>query len=150
MREVRITIKNLQRKIRINSKYVKKAVLETLSLKHSVWPAEINICFVNAEKIKEFNARFLQKDSPTDVIAFGPSFNKDGAYVDIAVSSDAAIKNAKIFKTTPLYELYLYIIHGVLHILGYDDKTPGQRKKMEAISEGILNKLSYVSRKPKA
>jgi probable rRNA maturation factor len=47
---------------------------------------------------------------------------------DIIVSTDTALRNAKIFKTTPSYELSLYSIHGLLHLLGYDDHSLKDRK----------------------
>jgi probable rRNA maturation factor len=69
---------------------------------------------------------------PTDVLAF--DLSAPGAVrvllADIIISADTAARNAKIFHTTPLYELYLYVVHGVLHLLGYDDKTKAQRKLM--------------------
>ncbi|MFH1458118.1 MAG: rRNA maturation RNase YbeY [Candidatus Omnitrophota bacterium] len=93
---------------------------------------EITVCFVNDKKIKELNLRYLQKNEPTDVLAFDSG--------DIVVSTDAAIRNAKIFETERLYELYLYIIHGVLHLSGYDDKTPKLKKKMDKKTKEIFKK----------
>ena len=52
-------------------------------------------------------------------------------FADIVISTDTAIRNAKIFKTTQLNELYLYVVHGVLHLLGYDDRTQKQRQIMQ-------------------
>jgi probable rRNA maturation factor len=66
------------------------------------------------------------------VLAFdmaGRDSNKIEA--DIIISSDTAIRNAKIFKTRTAYELNLYVIHGLLHILGYDDRTLKQRKILQ-------------------
>jgi probable rRNA maturation factor len=80
------------------------------------------------------NLRFLQKDEPTDVLAFDSG--------EIVVSSDAAVRNAKIFKTEPLYELYLYVVHGVLHILGFEDRTKEQRESMQQKAENILRALN--------
>lgn len=82
--------------------------------------------------------RFLSKDCPTDVIAFDLSESKDKITADIVVSTDTAYVNAERFKTHPVYEVYLYIVHGLLHIFGYDDKNPGQRKLMQRKAESIL------------
>ena len=49
---------------------------------------------------------------------------------DIVVSADTAIRNAKIYNTTPRQEILLYAIHGILHILGYNDSNPKQRMIM--------------------
>ena len=66
----------------------------------------------------------------------------DKLFADIVISTDRAISNAKIFKTSPLYELYLYVVHGVLHILGYDDKTKKDRLLMRKREESLLKILN--------
>ena len=84
---------------------------------------------------------YLGSDCPTDVIAFDLSATKNEISADLAVSTDTAIRNARIFKTHAGYEVYLYVIHGILHLLGYDDKTAQQRKVMEHKAQRILNTL---------
>lgn len=87
---------------------------------------------------------YLGKNQPTEVLAFDltDSKNKSVILADIAISTERAIANARIFHTLAIYELYLYIIHGVLHILGYDDSTRNQRKIMKNKSTHILNSLN--------
>jgi rRNA maturation RNase YbeY len=90
------------------------------------------------------NVKYLRKNSATDVIAvdFTGKF-KGLSYLlaEIFVSTDTAIANARIFKTSPLYEIYLYLIHGALHLLGYDDKTARQKQIMRKKEKEILRKL---------
>ena len=89
------------------------------------------------------NLEFLHRDQPTDVLAFESG--------EIVVSSDTAIRNARIFKTKPLYELYLYVVHGVLHIIGYDDRTKKQRERMQKKADDILQALQLcpsIKQKP--
>ncbi|RKY29529.1 MAG: rRNA maturation RNase YbeY [Candidatus Omnitrophota bacterium] len=83
----------------------------------------------------------MKRNTTTDVIAFDISNNKNKIMADIVVSADQAKRNAAIFKTSCLKELCLYVIHGVLHILGYKDKTARQRKKMQQEAEVVLAKL---------
>jgi len=64
-----------------------------------------------------------------------------GLLGDIAVSVDAAKRQAKDFGTTKKRELYLYIIHGTLHLLGYDDTTGRGFKRMQAKETRILNSI---------
>lgn len=93
--------------------------------------------------IKELNLMYLGENSPTDVITFDNAQNKKGILsADIAVSTDTAIRNARIFKTTPLYEIYLYVVHGILHLLGYHDKTTRQKKLMQHKTNHILAALN--------
>ena len=73
----------------------------------------------------------------TDVIAFDSS-KKKNLIADIAISADTAVRNAKIYNSTPLDELYLYVIHGLLHIIGYKDNKASNRKIMDAKAKNIL------------
>jgi probable rRNA maturation factor len=138
---VKITIRNLQETIPINPKRIKDAVLKALSLEKVKKSGEITVCFLNDREIKELNLLYLAHNIPTDVIAFDISQDKKRTLADIAISTDTAIRNARLFKTSPLYEIYLYVIHGVLHILGYDDQTIKGSKIMEKKANLILTEL---------
>jgi probable rRNA maturation factor len=129
---VRITLKNLQNKLPIHSKRIKKLILKVLKgekVKKSGW---INICFVDDPQIKKFNAKFLKTKSSTDVLTFDLSDKKKDNIIlaDIMISAQTALKQAGNFKTTPNYELSLYAVHGILHILGFNDQTRAQIKLM--------------------
>ncbi|MEW6101079.1 MAG: rRNA maturation RNase YbeY [Candidatus Omnitrophota bacterium] len=140
---MKITVKNFQKEIPINPKRIKKAILKTLSSQGIKKSGEITVSFVNKKKITDLNFRFLKRRVPTDCLSFDLSDEKkDGRILaDVVVSADAAISNAKIFLTTARHELLLYVIHGVLHILGYDDRTPGQRKRMMQKATHILSRV---------
>jgi len=84
---------------------------------------------------------YLGRDSSTDVISFDNSSGKWGLLADIVVSTETAVRQSRIFKTAPIYEVYLYVIHGVLHLLGYDDNTARKRKLMQKKAESILNPI---------
>lgn len=127
---MKITIKNLQNKIAIHPQKINNLIHKILKgerVKESGW---INICFVNNALIKKFNAKFLKTNCATDVLAFNLNAGKKIILADIMISTDTAIKAALVFKTTPDYELSLYLAHGILHILGYDDHTRTQIKLM--------------------
>lgn len=119
---MQITIKSFQKKIPVYPKRIKKAILKILSKERLKKSGAITVCFVNERKIKELNLEYHHKNAPTDVLTFDLS-DKKNLLADIVISTDAAIQNAKSFKTTPFYELNLYVIHGILHLLGYDDKN---------------------------
>lgn len=123
---MRITIKNLQNKLPIHSSKIKKLILRIIKkerVKESGW---INICFVDNACIKKFNAKFLKTNSATDVLAFNLGESKKIILADIMISADKAIKQARSFKTSADYELLLYVVHGILHILGFGDRTKTQ------------------------
>ena len=122
---MKIAIKNLQKKIPINPKRIKSAILNLLSQEGALYPVEITVCFMRDRQIKQLNRKYLNKDAPTDVLAFAmPHPKEPGKNIfDIAVSADTAVRNSRFFKSTPQKELKLYVIHGLLHLLGYDDLT---------------------------
>jgi len=129
---VKITLQNLQKKVPLATGKIKKLILKVLhreGVKKTGW---INICFVTNSQIKKFNTKFLKNKSSTDVLAFNLSDKKEKNIIlaDIMISTQAAIQQASRFKTTVDYELSLYVVHGILHILGYDDHTVSQIKLM--------------------
>jgi len=139
---MKISIKNLQKKLPVKPKKIKELIFNILKGEKVKGPGNINICLADDKLIKKFNARFLKNNSSTDVLSF--DLNDKGAgkilLADIMISTDTAINNARRFSTRPEYELMLYITHGVLHILGYDDRDKTQKKQMRK------KELEYVNR----
>ena len=105
----------------------------------SVPAGSITLCFVDNRMIRRLNRKYHFRDRATDVLAFDLS---DGSRIltDIFISTDTAVSNAKIFKTTPLYENYLYLVHGLLHILGYNDNNAENREVMRDKEKYYLEK----------
>jgi len=127
-----ITISNLQKKLPISKIRIKDLILRILKGEGINKSGYINICFTNNILIKKLNTRFLRANSATDVIAFNLNDKKTDRSVlaDIAISTDSAISNARSFKTTPADELQLYVTHGILHILGFNDHTKAEIQLM--------------------
>lgn len=119
---MKITIINLQKRIPVKATRLKAIALKVLSKEGAKKTCAVNFLFVTDKQIREFNRMYLGRDCPTDVIAFDTG--------DIVISSDTAIRNSGIFKTTPLSEIYLYVIHGLLHLLGYKDNNKKNRAIM--------------------
>ncbi|MFH0913009.1 MAG: rRNA maturation RNase YbeY [Candidatus Omnitrophota bacterium] len=144
---MKITIKNLQNKVPVNPKRIIKIVQKVLFKESIKKSGEITVCFVNDKKIKALNSKYLNRNNPTDVIAFNITDAEDKRHIfaDIAISADTAVANARAFKTTPLFELYLYVIHGVLHVLGYDDRKKSDKLLMRKKEEQILKVLGLSS-----
>ena len=78
----------------------------------------INLVLITDQEIRRLNREFRGKDKPTDVLAF--SMGEDGVLGDIAISTETAKKNAKRYGVSYRAELKRLVIHGVLHLLGYD------------------------------
>jgi len=144
---VKIIIKNLQNKVPVAPKRIIRTVQKVLSKEGVKKSGEITVCLVSDKKIKELNLKYLGRNNPTDVIAFNITEPEDkkNIFGDIAISTDTAVANAWVFKTTPLFELYLYVIHGVLHILGYDDRKKADKLLMRKKETQILKVLGLSS-----
>ena len=98
---------------------------------------DIGYMFVDDEKILEVNREYLQHDYYTDIITFDYCEN-DELNGDLVISLDTVRTNAELFGKTYEEELYRVIIHGVLHLIGINDKGPGEREIMEAAENKAL------------
>jgi probable rRNA maturation factor len=135
---VDIAIKNLQKTIAVDSgilRAIKKVIRKTCELEsRKLRRGRITVCLVDNKQMRKFNLQYLRQARPTDVLAF----DLGSGVADIIVSTETAISNARTFKTSALYEILLYVAHGLLHVLGYDDKTLRQRKVIDNKAERIL------------
>ena len=112
---------------------------------------EVTVCFVEDREIALLNGKFRGKPKPTDVLSFpangteAASFpNENGAKVlgDIAISPQAARRNAKRFGRTLDEEIRILILHGVLHLAGYDHEVDDG--EMERIEMCLRKKLKLA------
>lgn len=131
-----VSVTNLQKKIPLNHLKIKQQVNKILR-KRKIKVNEISVVFVDAKTIKRLNKKFFHHSHLTDVLSFDNSF-KENLLWEIIISTDAAIKNAKKFKTSIEFELELYLIHGILHLLGYDDSTSKKRRIMRQAEAAFL------------
>ncbi len=86
----------------------------------------MEIAVVKAEPMREMNVQFLGHDYPTDVLAFAleDDLERGALEGNIVVCSDVAVESAAEIGWKPEEELLLYVIHGALHLVGYDDHSP--------------------------
>jgi probable rRNA maturation factor len=116
---------------------LKKIFRVVLSREKKSLSGEWNVLFVDDKRIRALNKKFLDENDTTDVIAFpydaAPA--SDAPRGDIYICVDEAVRNAKRLGESVPRELKRLVIHGLLHILGYDDHRPADRKKMWARQE---------------
>jgi len=106
--------------------------------------AAINIAIVGDEAIKKVNADFLNTPQPTDVISFDLSDEPAGSKsYDLMVNAEEAARQAGLRSHSTEAELALYITHGLLHNLGFDDTDPGRAEKMHNIENEILQQAGF-------
>lgn len=104
---------------------------------------EISYIFCTDEYLYQMNLEYLNHDTYTDIITFDYT-EKSVVSGDIFISIDRVKENAIKFKTTFKNELSRVIIHGVLHLLGYKDKTPEQKQVMRSKEDFYLTLQSEI------
>lgn len=105
---------------------------------------KLGLAIVNNKTIKIFNKKYLASDTATDVIAFDVKQDLlDGYYFlgDVVISVDQVKRNAQKFQVPEAEELARVITHGVLHLMGYDDKDKKQKAKMQIAENQVLEKV---------
>jgi probable rRNA maturation factor len=94
---------------------------------------------VNDSEIQALNAQFLQRNYPTDVIAFPLGDNHGEIWGEIYISMDRVKEQASMYHVSLTEEFIRLIIHGILHLIGYDDRTKMDRIKMKKRENYYLN-----------
>ena len=94
--------------------------------------AELNIIFCSDEYLLKINQDYLKHHDFTDIITFNLAEPKMPLIGEIYISIDRIRENAGLFKRTLREEMHRVIFHGCLHLCGYKDKTPFQKKEMRS------------------
>ena len=101
----------------------------------------LSIVFCDDEYLRAINVKFLSHDYYTDIITFDYS-NNDTISGDLFISVDRIVENAKLNNVHFINELYRVIIHGVLHLCGYKDKTTKEKKEIREKENFFLNTIT--------
>tara|TARA_B100001093_G_C26844251_1_gene1022006 strand:- start:14 stop:427 length:414 start_codon:yes stop_codon:yes gene_type:complete len=101
----------------------------------------LSIVFCDDEYLRAINVKFLSHDYYTDIITFDYS-NNDTISGDLFISVDRVVENAKLNNVHFINELYRVIIHGVLHLCGYKDKTTKEKKEIREKENFFLNTIT--------
>ncbi len=103
-------------------------------------PGDLNIVLVNDEYLKILHRDYLNDDSYTDVISFNLGTAKE-TEAEIYISYDSAQKQASQYQIEIESEIARLIIHGLLHIKGYDDKSADERTRMREMEDHYLEEF---------
>jgi rRNA maturation RNase YbeY len=106
---------------------------------------ELTYIFCSDSYLLQINQQYLNHDTYTDIITFDNSDIAKTIIGDIFISIDRIRENALKFSHTEADELHRVIIHGALHLLGYKDKSPADKKKMTLKEDFYLNKRTFIS-----
>ncbi len=123
-----IEINDQQSAMPIDTDPLRRAT-EIVLMEEGLIDAAINIAIVDDPTIHDLNRRFLEHDEPTDVLSFVLE-NEPMLEGDVIVSADTAARSAEQYGWSAADELLLYVIHGLLHLVGYDDIELPARAEM--------------------
>tara|TARA_B100001778_G_scaffold236483_1_gene197207 strand:+ start:48 stop:500 length:453 start_codon:yes stop_codon:yes gene_type:complete len=124
----------------------KELAVETLQAE-GINSGELNVIFVEAKRIQELNNTYLGKNEPTDVLAFPIDSQKSTTgetptlLGDVVICPAKAKENASAQKKNHDEEIALLVLHGILHILGYDHAYPEEKAVMKNREQELLSKL---------
>ncbi len=104
----------------------------------------IDVVLVGDRRLRTLHRRFLGDDTPTDVIAFDLESNGPGPAAEIYASVTCARRVARARGVSGARELALYLVHGALHLCGYDDHRGADRRRMRSAERVILTALGYA------
>jgi len=136
----------------VNRGWVKKIVRQALKAEGAIPPYEVSLVFTDSETVQRLNRDYRDVDEPTDVLAFymlprnGPDFSftlpPDGVsrLGEVIISYPQAAAQAKEQKHSLKRELALLVIHGMLHLLGYDHERPDEESKMRGRERELLQR----------
>lgn len=140
-RSTEIRVRNLQRIVPINAAALEKFAGKALSLCLDLHKTkttdltrlrEILVLIVSDRRIASLHRQFLNESGPTDVITF--------SHGEIFIGAETARRHAREFGNPLTRELRLYVIHGLLHLHGFDDSDKVAARKMDKAQERILKR----------
>ena len=139
----KITLRNLQRKVPVDvvdlEKFARTALSICLRLPRKTTSnlkklPGISVLIVSDRKIASLHRQFMNESGPTDVITF--------QHGEIFIGAESARRNARRYGNALARELRLYVIHGLLHLHGFDDRNSASARKMEVTQRKILGEVS--------
>jgi len=136
-----IVVSNRQRAVRVDleplRQFAERALIECLKLQQRKLGSladlpEVSVVLVSDKRIAGIHGRFMDDPTATDVITFD--------HGEIVISTQTAKRQARQFGTSLAQELRLYLVHGLLHLCGYDDKTRKAAAEMKRVQESVVRR----------
>lgn len=105
----------------------------------------LNFIFCSDKYLHELNVNYLEHDNHTDVITFDITDEEEVISGDIFISLERVRENAKIYGARISNEIHRVMIHGVLHLIGYQDNTEKEKAQIREFEDNHLSSRSWVS-----
>lgn len=146
-----VDVRNRQRRRAVDSAWLKRVAGDALAAQ-GVARGEVCIVVVDDRRIAALHAAWFDDPTPTDVITFDLSADDPAAAAgvvqgDIVVSAETASRVARAIRRggqpgwTPRHELAYYVVHGILHLTGHDDRTAADRRAMRARERAVMRRI---------
>jgi probable rRNA maturation factor len=136
-----VTVTNRQRRLKVNIRWLAEIARHSLDLVDDT-RSELSVVLVNDTVMAELNEKYHKTSGPTDILTFDYGEGQG----ELIISVECAVRQARRFRTTLRRELALYVVHGILHLHGYNDLTPTQRRRMRAVERRLLEGLKVPTR----
>lgn len=101
----------------------------------------VTYIFCTDDYLLNINQTYLKHDDLTDIISF--PYNRNPVEGDIFISIERATENASTFQVTQTDEIHRLLVHGMLHLVGYDDKTTESKSKMTELENLYLSQRTF-------
>ena len=136
-----ITIINLQTRIPLRLTRIKKNAQKALQYL-GISAADLSIVFVSAQKMKRLNTRHLRHSYETDILTFNyAQADSDFLMAEIIICPSVARIQAKQYGVPLEKEIMLYVVHGILHVMGFDDHSVKDIKKIRSKEARVMEHL---------
>jgi len=141
-----ITIRNVQRSVLFSTRKLQRFAGNACKL---AWQNrrpkseiaslnQIHVLVVSDRRMAALHKQFSGIPGPTDVLTF--------RHGEIVISADTAATQARMFRTNVTAEIQLYVMHGLLHLAGFDDATPSKRRQMHQLQKKLMTTVLGSSR----
>lgn len=119
-------------------------LVKSLSVQFNFNVSNLEINFISGADIRLINKTYLNHHYTTDIITFNYSDVVKQIDGEIFISIEDALTNSKKFKVTLSDELVRLVIHGILHLLGYNDQTISDKKIMKRLENKLFSKNNFI------
>lgn len=139
----RVDIANRQSNLPCERTAIRRVVANVLEEETELQSTDLSIAIVDEERTREVNKTFLGRTGTTDVIAF--TYHRDETQLqgEVVVNADEALRQSETTGHDAASELMIYVVHGVLHLIGYEDCTPELRNRMNGRAVELLRNQGY-------
>lgn len=134
---VKVNFHNVKKIISTN--WIQRICKTIFTIEKKIPQGDVSIVFVSDDYISQLNKKFLKRDMPTDVLAF--PMDEDDVWGEVYISMNKAIEQSEYYKINIRAEITRLVIHGILHMLGYNDQSEKTRNDMRKREDFYLEQL---------